>query len=367
MVNFPGRNGRRRRVLNDEVLAASGSRAAYRTVDADDDEYAAPRYSDAAGVEHHPQITDFVPRRYRTIAGLVVVGTASTLALAALHYASGQIAAAIGATDLAAANLGSHGSVAGWVSAVVLLLASALCFLIYSIRRHRIDDFRGRYRIWIAAAVACLILSANSVAGLHQLLSQALTHFSGWTALRNGSVWWVAICSLPVAWIVVRTLLDVFECRLAATLWVAAIGCYAGAMTTYLGGTASTEQHANAMVHASLTLVGHWLVLAAAVSYARYIVLDAQGLIPARSRRRTDAKAESQSSSAARSHSDSDARKPILKTVSAPAASSDWVDGRRPERELYDDSDEEMSDSTGKVSKSDRKKLRKLKTQSRAA
>ena len=28
----------------------------------------APRYSDAAGVENHPQITDFVPRRYRTIA-----------------------------------------------------------------------------------------------------------------------------------------------------------------------------------------------------------------------------------------------------------------------------------------------------------
>ena len=31
----------------------------------------APRYSDAAGVENHPQVTDFVPRRYRTIVTLV--------------------------------------------------------------------------------------------------------------------------------------------------------------------------------------------------------------------------------------------------------------------------------------------------------
>ena len=34
----------------------------------------APRYSDAAGVENHPQITDFVPRRYRTIVLLLMAG-----------------------------------------------------------------------------------------------------------------------------------------------------------------------------------------------------------------------------------------------------------------------------------------------------
>ena len=78
MVNFPGRNGRRRRVLNEEVLSASSSHAALRAVDRDDASREAPRYSDAAGVENHPQITDFVPRRYRTIALLVLVGVVTT-------------------------------------------------------------------------------------------------------------------------------------------------------------------------------------------------------------------------------------------------------------------------------------------------
>ena len=37
MVNFPGRNGRRRRVLNEEVLSASSAHVALRAV-ADGDE-----------------------------------------------------------------------------------------------------------------------------------------------------------------------------------------------------------------------------------------------------------------------------------------------------------------------------------------
>jgi hypothetical protein len=44
------------------------------------------------------------------------------------------------------------------------------------------------------------------------------------------------------------------------------------------------------------------------------------------------------------------------------------VDGSRFEREHYDaDEDEESSDGERKLSKSDRKKLRKIKTQGRAA
>ena len=92
MVNFPGRD-RRRRVLKDEVLAASNNHSAMRAAaDASADD--APRYSDAAGVENHPQVTDFIPRRYRTIAVLVLIGVGTTTVLAALDYFAGAIAQA---------------------------------------------------------------------------------------------------------------------------------------------------------------------------------------------------------------------------------------------------------------------------------
>ena len=61
------------------LIAAGSRRRGRRASDA-------PRYSDAAGVENHPQVTDFVPRRYRTIAMFVLIGAGLTATMAALHY-----------------------------------------------------------------------------------------------------------------------------------------------------------------------------------------------------------------------------------------------------------------------------------------
>jgi hypothetical protein len=375
MVNFPGRNGRRRRVLNEEVLSASSSRASLRAATDDRASHQPLRYSEAAGVENHPQITDFVPRRYRTIALLLVAGVASTMSLAGLHYAAPSLAAAINLAGLPPFDLASTGSLARWVAAVVLLGASALCLLVYSIRRHRIDDYRGRYRIWLTASAACLALSANSVAGLHHVLAYTLSHVTGWTALRAGAVWWLAVAGLPLAWIVLRTLRDLMECRLAATLWVAAIGCYAAAATSYLGFVPAVEPQIDSMLDAVLALLGHWLLLAAVVSYARFVVLDAQGLIPVRTRSHRALKVkgspkQKNDSRIPSSSGDSYAQKTAsqFQRAESTVGNKAWIDGSRPEAERYDDdSDEDLSGPSRKLSKADRKRLRKLKAQNRAA
>jgi hypothetical protein len=58
-----------------------------------------------------------------------------------------------------------------------------------------------------------------------------------------------------------------------------------------------------------------------------------------------------------------------IQTVKTPADSSRWVDGSRPERKRYEDDadDDDTSEGGGKLSKADRKRLRKLKTEGRAA
>ncbi len=233
MVNFPGRD-RRRRVLKDEVLSASTNHRSLRaTVDADASNDV-PRYSDAAGVENHPQVTDFVPRRFRSIAIFVLLGIGLTAMLTALDYFTLPIAAASGMQTTATLDITSSGSLAAWFSAVVLLIASATCLLTYSIRRHRIDDFQGRYRVWLGASFACLVMSANSVAGLHQILADVLGHVTGWTAL-HGAVWWLVLPGVPMGWILVRAVFDMRECRLGAVLLVAAMASYAASMVSVLG------------------------------------------------------------------------------------------------------------------------------------
>src|SRR3954468_9168913 len=181
MVNFPGRHDRRRRVLKDDLLSGSAGRTAHRVAPACDAEDA-PRYSDAAGVENHPQVTDFVPRRYGTIAVVGLFGLALTGLTSALHFFVLPMAMSGGMYSAAAFDVTARGNLTAWLAGVVLFLASGFCVMTYSIRRHRIDDYRGRYRVWLAAALACLALSANSVTGLHGVLSEVLTYATGWSA-----------------------------------------------------------------------------------------------------------------------------------------------------------------------------------------
>lgn len=376
MVNFPGRTGRRRRVLNEEVLSASSGRGT-RAVSTDHDPVQTRRYSDAAGVENHPQVTDFVPRKYRSIGMLVAMGVVTCGALGAAHYFAPSIAAAAGMPTLRPFDLGAPGSIAAWVSAVVLFIASAACLLVYSIRRHRIDDFRGRYRVWLAASFACLVLSVDSVAWLHHVVAYSLSHLIGWTALRDGAVWWIAIAGLPLAWIAIRALMDVRECRLALLFFMVAGACFATAGASFFAGETVTETKNASLVTGTTILLGHWLALAAVVTYARYVVLDAQGLVAVRPVSTTQIRTEEKSASTVKEMTSDDSKPTVLsvvnyaRTKSAERNEDDdrWVDGRRPERNSYKkfDEEEEESSSDSKLSKTDRKRLRKLKAQNRAA
>jgi hypothetical protein len=378
MVNFPGRNSRRRRVLNEEVRSASITHLGRQSAASNNSETQVPRYSEAAGVENHPQITDFVPRRYRVIGVFVVAGFATVAVLGALHYFAPTVAAFAGLPSLRPFDVGAPGSIAAWISAVLLFMASAACLLIYSIRRHRIDDFKGRYRVWLGASAACLMLSANCVAGLHQVIAYALSHFAGWTALRDNAVWWVAIAGVPLAWIGLRAMLDMKECRLAAIFGCTAVIFYKVSAGSYFGlMPAVVEQHASLLTGATM-LLGHWLVLASIVTYARYVILDAQCLITTR---RPAAKKQSLkiAKASAAETIPAEAKPTVLSVVNyarnkpsqSEAAEEDdrWIDGRRPERKSYDSYDEEDEDSGSgsKLSKADRKRLRKLKSQNRAA
>jgi hypothetical protein len=383
MFSLPGRNGRRRRVLNEEVLSASSSHVALRAM-ADDREasHDAPRYSDAAGVENHPQVTDFVPRRYSTIAVLVLAGVLTTAALGALHYFAMPIAAASGFADIGLLAMSAPGSLATWIAAVVLLIIAVMCLLVYSIRRHRIDDYRGRYRIWLAAAAACVLASADSVVGLHDALAQTLSHHTGWAALRAGAIWWLAIAGLPLSWIAVRVLVDIKECRVAAALLLAGIAGCVAAGASFLGLIPASDLRIETLTTGAASLVGNWLLLAGVASYARFVVLDVQGLVPVVRRTVKPAKSIKSTARAAKPASPSSKlatsifaaagrQRPAtlsdLPPAKSPASAAEWTDGRRAERDEYDeDSDDEGSDDH-KLSKSQRKRLRKLKARNRAA
>src|SRR5204863_8373822 len=98
-----------------------------------------------------------------------------------------------GRRDLAAFDLAAPNSIGAWFSSLLFTLAAGWSLLIYSLRRHKVDDYRGRYRVWLPAAAALLLLSVDAPTGLHRVAAGTIVRLSGVTTFGDGPIWPVTL------------------------------------------------------------------------------------------------------------------------------------------------------------------------------
>ncbi len=329
------RADRRRRVLNEEIRAAGSLSVSHSFSESTID---SPRYGEQANIENHPQVTDFVPRRNRVVLLTVLAGLLIAAAAESLDRYAGELSAWLPSLTTLEIAHGLANRLVAWGSAVVLLAVAAFVRITFMLRRHRVDDYRGRYRVWRLAAWMALALSLNAVVGLHGPISRALGEWTGWQLLVGHSGWWLAAAVLLGGWLLVRLVLDMAECRAALAIVMLAITCY---MTA---GVASAVPWSPEWLGAwsglpgrSLPFFGHLLMLSAVMLNARYVVLDVQGLIPSR-----------------RQKSRMGVAKPQAAESSPPSAADESIDG-------IDSESDFAHDKKHRLSKSERKQLRKQK------
>lgn len=320
----------------------------------------APRYGEMAGVENHPQITDYVPRRKRAVLGTLATGAAVAAAAELLTHAAPHVAAT-GVAPLGPLAAKLAGGLTAWTSAVALLAIAGLARLVWSLRRHRVDDVRGRYRVWRWVAWGSLAGSLNAVVGAHQAISAIAVAMTGWSITAAAAEWWLAPLALVGAWIGVRLAMEMGESRSALSMVAAGTICHGLAAAGMLGWTPAPLGEWADVLTVSLPLAGHTFALAGMMMFARYVVLDVQGLID---------------------HAPSAAKppKPAKKPKAAPAADAETIAmpkvpaapaaaKQEPASSPQWDDQDEGEDEDGAdhyLSKSERKRLRKQQ-QRRAA
>ena len=142
--------------------------------------------------KNHPQVTSFVPRRFRTLSLIAIGGlAAATVAELTAHFA-GPLSKMVEVVSPAEITEVFSSRLVAWSSAALLLLTAAYTRLIFSLRRHRVDDFRGRYRVWRMAGWAAMLLSVNAVLGAHPLIALFLGNQVDWQVLPTHAGWWLA-------------------------------------------------------------------------------------------------------------------------------------------------------------------------------
>jgi hypothetical protein len=268
------RDGRRRRVLNEEVRSASSLTVSSYIHTTEPD---APRYGEQASIENHPQITDFVPRRKRALIVTLLLGIAvAGGAQATIQFSEPMAASLPGSPSPQVLSRIAAGSTA-WTSAIALLLCAMLAKLIHSLRRHRVDDYAGRYRVWRWVIWGALAASANATVGFGQAISALCIAATGKSLSATGAEWWLVPLVMTTAWIGVRLMMEISESRSSLVFTLGAAICYAVAGASALGW--SPVNVWAALIVSGLPLVGHTLALAGMMVFGRYVVLDVQGLI----------------------------------------------------------------------------------------
>ena len=172
--------------------------------------------------------------------------------------------------NLAAFDLDGEGSLAVWFSSTVLLSSSLAAVLVYSVRRHRKDDYQGHYRVWLWAALCWLLLSVDETAGLHEGFKEMMTLVTGTRLLGDGSMWWVIAYFFLLGGVGIRLLIDMRRCRLStASMAMVAVG-YALAVATRLGWILPESGAKGVMFKEGAEMVGN-LFLLLAIGIARPI------------------------------------------------------------------------------------------------
>jgi hypothetical protein len=368
------RDERRRRVVAEDHSADAST--ATKTAAPPRARKAEP-YTPGARLENQRRVGELVPKSYVSIGLLFLIGLAAIAGLAAGHFYLPEIAA-WAKEGSAALELGSRGSLASWLSSLLLGLAGMASLLIFSIRRHKLDDYRGHYRWWFVAGLAWLVMSIDATAGIHDLFSVAMTRLTGHAAPAGGQIWWIGCWGLLLAGTAVRLLLDMRQCRSGLLVIVLALVLWSAALGVQLNGQQYTGIPIR-LVSETLKLSGHLLLLLGVTLYARHVILHAQGLLPVRNQKprkervKKDAKAApslpTQVAKIDSPHSSgASGNKPQATAHSTTTAPHVSFGASTADVDLGDDLSDDDDDSDGrnrKLTKAERKRLRKQKSAER--
>lgn len=271
--------------------------------------------------------------------------------------------------------------VSDWIAHASLGVAAAFALALRSLERRRRDDYVGRYRAWGWLAGLLVLASFAAAAPLGPVISAALGDATGMRPGPDGMGWWVAIAATALVATTLWAVLPLRErsttvvwCAAAALVWGAAAS---GSWLTAAGTVVSTHQ-------SLATRVAWWagcsLALVSMLAATRAVLREARGLVAprqSRAERRSRPAAQASASRGTDAQATARSQRPVVRPAPEPLPANPRQEGGGDSEdepsitavnELMVTADEEDDEADMRhLSKSERKRLRKLRKQRAAA
>lgn len=328
-------------------------------------------YAAEALPERQPAIATFLPAGIGglaaaatvimvVLAGALVLGGYEPILASVGRVAGGRFAQTIRALG-ACVDPRSAMSLAGWLSQLSLATAAAVAIVVRGMRRHRRDDYRGRYRAW--GWLAALLMGATCAAQfpLGRLVGLFFTEATGVEFGPQGFGWWVVVATLLLGSVSAWAVLPLHE-RLATSAWLSAglVSWAVSTTCTWLGA----GRDALAIAAQASWVVGSGLMTIAVLAAARSVILEVRGESARRQQPRKPAESSAATARAAAvKNSEPD---PWPESGSNELETADAEDESGYTGDFTDGSDDEERPSRH-LSKAERKRLKKLARMNRVA
>ena len=273
------RDDRRRRVLMDENAEDANKKSRAKTAGKTDANQCAG-YTDSARTDRQPRITDFLPRRPWVLALLLFAAALCLAGLGLLHIQASEWSRAIPQGDLSALNLSAPANLGIWFASTVLMLGAVASLQVYALRRHKMDDYRGRYRIWLWTALVFVLASIDATANLHLALPGLVARLAGESLRGSATLWWVGLYSVVVGGFALRMLVEVRRSKAAIAFLTLAIVAYGTSAALKLDLVTVQEQSSAVIAQATVPIVGHLLAVFSIWFFARRVHLEVHDQVP---------------------------------------------------------------------------------------
>ncbi|TWT83369.1 hypothetical protein CA13_48340 [Planctomycetes bacterium CA13] len=222
---------RRRRVLYStqqadlETSSAAGRRTAEQWREA-------RRPTAAFGARVHRRLRgrwfSLVPVKRRTLltASAVLMGIA--LLLCSAHYIAVAWPSVANQPEIARPlRLDRPDSFGRWVQVMLLATSAGASLLIYQVRRYRIDDYTGQYRLWRLVLILLVLASVNSLVSVVDWSGAIMDVGFGKRVALSGNDWFRLVISIGGAVLCLRMVAEVRTSRWSLVTMITAWSFFA--------------------------------------------------------------------------------------------------------------------------------------------
>lgn len=176
-------------------------------------------------------------------------------------------------------------SLAAWFGSHLWLLCLGATILTFQIRRHKLDDYRGEYRLWFWLVITCLLASIDSTAHVTELLGLGLDHWSQLNLGWSGKAVVQATTTVLVGVLGLRLCTELKSVPLSLGFWLVGLVAWAGSAALAQDSLRiDLSPQMRYWLQSALWLGGLTSIWLAALTYLRHVYVEAQRRFLLRSR-----------------------------------------------------------------------------------